>query len=89
MKRKKEKRFEKKKTIARKRFCRFCCDTENLIDYRRPKMLADFLTERGKIVPRRVTGNCQFHQTQVVLSINRARHLALLPYTVTHAIRDY
>ena len=77
-----------KKAPARKRPCKFCGDSNNPIDYRRPKMLAHFLTERGKIAPRRVSGNCQFHQLRLVEAIKRARHLALLPYSVQHAIRD-
>jgi len=76
-----------KKTPSRKN-CRFCIDSENIIDFKRPKLLSHFLTERCKIVPRRVTGNCQFHQTRIVESIKRARHLALLPYTIQHVIRD-
>ncbi|MBU0506659.1 MAG: 30S ribosomal protein S18 [bacterium] len=83
-----ERKFNAKKNVLRKKFCRFCTDSENYIDFRRAKMLAEFLTERGKIVPRRVSGNCQFHQTRVVESIKRARHLALLPYTSQHVVRD-
>ena len=86
--RKEEKKKFAKKLPARRRSCRFCVDSENVIDYKRCKMLADFLSERCKIAPRRMTGNCQFHQNRLVESIKRARHLALLPYTIVHAIRD-
>lgn len=79
---------KKAKKILTKKNCRFCADDENVIDFKRPRMLTYFLTERGKIVTRRMTGNCKYHQTRVVESIKRARHLALLPYTVTHAVRD-
>ena len=86
---KKKKDFKKKpKKIVTKKTCRFCVDSENVIDYKRTKMLTHFLSERCKIISRRMTGNCKFHQTRVVESIKRARHLAMLPYTVTHVIRD-
>ncbi|MBF0105970.1 MAG: 30S ribosomal protein S18 [Deltaproteobacteria bacterium] len=76
------------KKVTSKKACRFCIDSENIIDYKRSKMLAHFISERCKIAPRRVTGNCQFHQTRIVEAIKRARHLALLPYTVQHVIRN-
>lgn len=77
-----------KRLITRKRSCRFCVSKEDPIDFKRVKMLGAFLTERCKIVPRRMSGNCQFHQNRVVESIKRARHLAMMPYTITHVIRD-
>lgn len=80
---KKEKKRIKK--ILTKKTCRFCIDSEKIIDYKRSKMLCSFLTDRCKIVPRRVTGNCQFHQRRIVEAIKRARHLAMLPYTVQQA----
>ncbi|EKD51924.1 MAG: hypothetical protein ACD_62C00156G0001 [uncultured bacterium] len=88
IKKKKEGKYPLKKTSSRRKACRFCSDPENPLDFRRPKMLAGFLTEEGHIIPRRMTGNCQFHQTRLVEAIKRARHVALLPYTVNHAIRD-
>lgn len=81
------KKKNSKKLIGRKKSCRFCKNSDEIIDYKRVKMLALFLSERCKIAPRRVTGNCQFHQTRVVEAIKRARHLAMLPYTITHVIR--
>lgn len=84
-----EKRDRKEKRIStRRKPCRFCRDSELKVDYRNLKVLNEHFTERCKVVPRRMSGNCQFHQTRVVEAINRARHLALLPYTITHAIRD-
>lgn len=71
----------KKKTFRKKRVCRFCADTQLLIDYKEPKMLVHFVTERGKIVPRRISGNCAKHQRELATAIKRARHLALMPYT--------
>ena len=72
---------KKKKTLRRKRICRFCADTKMAIDYKSPKILGHFVTERGKIVPRRISGCCARHQRQLTLAIKRARHLALMPYT--------
>lgn len=82
----KENPKERKKPIGRKKACRFCVDKELVIDYKLAKHLILFLTERGKIVPRRMTGNCAYHQRRVVESVKRARHLALLPFTVTHTV---
>lgn len=76
----------KQKKVLTKRACRFCIDSENIIDFKRPKLLADFMTDQCKIAARRMTGNCQFHQNRVVESIKRARHLGMLPYTIQHVI---
>jgi small subunit ribosomal protein S18 len=76
--------FRKKFTPKRK-FCRFCADKELPIDYKRPDILRDFITERGKIVPRRITGTCAAHQRRLTTAIKRARQMALLFYTATHS----
>ncbi len=76
---KKEKK-EKKRFATRKKACRFCVDKEVVIDYKLSRYLSQFVTDSGKIVPRRLTGNCAFHQRFVVEAISRARVLALLPY---------
>ena len=68
---------------SRKRVCRFCVDKALLIDYKDPQLLKYFISERGKVVPRRISGNCAFHQRKVMLGIKRARNIALLPFTVT------
>lgn len=81
-------RREKKKIVFKSKPCRFCADKDSVVSYKMPQMLGEFLTERGKIISRRVTGNCQYHQNRVVEAINRARQLALLPYTITHAVRQ-
>jgi small subunit ribosomal protein S18 len=65
---------------SRRKVCRFCADKSLAIDYKDPKLLKYFITERGKIVPRRISGNCARHQREMALSIKRARHIALLPY---------
>lgn len=68
---------------GRRKVCRFCADKVIWIDYKDARTLAGFLTERGKIVPSRITGNCAKHQRQLTVAIKRARTVALLPYTVT------
>ncbi len=64
----------------RKRICRFCESGIIYIDYKDEKRLTRFITERGKIIPRRISGTCAKHQKQLVKAIKRARHLALLPF---------
>ena len=70
----------------KKRVCRFCTAKEDYIDYKDEKKLQRFVTEQGKIIPKRITGSCAKHQRQLVHAIKRARHLALLPF-VSDAIR--
>ncbi len=70
-----------KKVFSRRRVCRFCTDKEITIDYKDPKTLKGFLTERGKIIPRRIYGTCASHQRQLTEAVKRARQLALLPYS--------
>jgi len=64
----------------RKRHCRFCENKIESIDYRDDRLLKRFVTERGKIIPRRVSGTCARHQRMLTTSVKRARHLAILPY---------
>jgi small subunit ribosomal protein S18 len=66
---------------GRRKVCRFCADAELLINYKDPGQLKYFISERGKIVPRRITGNCALHQREVMRAVKRARQLALMPYT--------
>ena len=70
---------------TRKRICKFCADKTVVIDYKDPQALKYFVSERGKIVPRRISGNCARHQRKVQLAVKRARNIALLPFTVTTA----
>jgi len=63
-----------------KRICRFCENNEKLIDFKDEKRLMRFTTEQGKIIPRRISGNCAIHQRQLSIAIKRARQLALIPY---------
>ncbi len=65
----------------RKKVCSFCVDKVETIDYKDVAKLRRFVTERGKILPRRISGNCAKHQRQVTVAIKRARNIALLPFT--------
>ena len=71
----------RKKTFIRKKVCRFCSDKSLEINYKEVKTLSNFITERGKIIPRRIYGNCAKHQRQLTEAIKRARQIALLPYS--------
>ncbi|MBN1962861.1 MAG: 30S ribosomal protein S18 [Deltaproteobacteria bacterium] len=71
--------------FRRRRACRFCSEKEIAIDYRDAASLKYFISERGKIVPRRISGNCAKHQRKVTEAVKRARQLALLPYMVSGA----
>ena len=73
----------KRKAIQKRRVCRFCSDTTLVIDYKDAKQLKYFTTERGKIIPRRISGNCAKHQRKVAIAIKRARQMALIPYIGT------
>lgn len=64
----------------RRKVCSFCVDKITLIDYKDTAKLRRFLSERGKILPRRTTGTCAAHQRQLTTAIKRARHIAMLPY---------
>lgn len=65
----------------RRKVCQFCVDKIGEIDYKDINRLRRFITERGKILPRRMSGTCAKHQRQLSVAIKRARHIALLPYT--------
>ena len=75
----------KKKFMPRRKFCRFCADKDLPLDYKRTDILQDFTTERGKIIARRVTGTCAYHQRLLTTEIKRARQMALLFYTAGHS----
>ena len=65
----------------RRKVCAFCTEADAVIDYKDVATLKKYVSERGKILPRRITGNCAKHQRAVTSAIKRARHLALMPYT--------
>jgi small subunit ribosomal protein S18 len=71
-------------TIGRRKVCRFCADKAARIDYKDSRVLSHFVTEAGKIIPRRITGACARHQRRITTAIKRARVMALLPYTSAH-----
>lgn len=65
----------------RRKVCAFCQDQDKHIDYKDTQMLKKYISDRGKILPRRVTGACAKHQRQITIAIKRARQVALLPYS--------
>lgn len=66
--------------VRRKKVCQFCADKTEVIDYKNTEMLSKYITERGKILPKRITGTCAKHQRELTTAIKRARVVALLPY---------
>ncbi len=76
-------RRKKKRVFHRRKVCRFCADQSLVIDYKDPRSLKYFTTERGKIIPRRISGACAKHQRSLTHAIKRARTIALLPYVGT------
>lgn len=73
----------RKKIFPRHKVCRFCAEKKLVIDYKEVRTLKNFITERGKIIPRRIYGNCAKHQRKLTEAIKKARQIALLPYTGT------
>ena len=84
--RKKARKVAKQKGggFLRKKVCRFCADSSAEIEYKDPKALRYFVTETGKLIPARISGNCAKHQRAVTTAIKRARQLALMPYSSQH-----
>ncbi|MBE5968845.1 MAG: 30S ribosomal protein S18 [Lachnospiraceae bacterium] len=73
----------KRRTIRRrKKVCVFCGDKNGEIDYKDVNKLKRYVSERGKILPRRITGNCAKHQRALTVAVKRARHISLMPYTM-------
>jgi small subunit ribosomal protein S18 len=66
---------------AKKKVCSFCMDKAETIDYKDINKLRKYVTERGKILPRRISGNCAKHQRQLTEAVKRSRNIALLPFT--------
>ncbi len=75
-----------RRRFTRRKGCRFCGDNTIKIDYKEVRNLRYFISERGKIVPRRISGNCADHQRKVCEAIKRARNIALLPFTTSHSL---
>ncbi|MBF0099839.1 MAG: 30S ribosomal protein S18 [Desulfobacterales bacterium] len=74
---------KKKRIYHRRKVCRFCADSSIVINYKDTKSLRFFITERGKVIPRRITGTCSKHQRVLTTAIKRARTIALLPFVGT------
>ena len=70
----------KRSFVRKKKVCRFCVDKVDLIDYKKAEILSPFIQERGKILPRRMTGTCARHQRWLTVAIKRAQNIALLPF---------
>lgn len=78
------KKKKKKRRFQRVKICRFCADQVEFIDYKDVKRLRNLTSERGKIIPRRISGNCRRHQLQLTIAVKRARNIALMPFTLEH-----
>ncbi|MDY6863868.1 MAG: 30S ribosomal protein S18 [Thermodesulfobacteriota bacterium] len=78
-------RYLKKRSVfQRQKICKFCTDKSLVLDYKNPSTLRYFTTEKGKIIPRRISGNCAKHQRKLTIAIQRARNIALLPFTTSN-----
>jgi small subunit ribosomal protein S18 len=73
--------FGLRRRSGRRKVCRFCADPAIPIDYKDALALRYFISDRGKIVPRRISGTCAYHQRAIALAVKRARNIALMPYT--------
>ena len=71
----------KRRRFGRRKVCKFCVDKVGLVDFKDVRRLRSFVSERGKITPRRISGSCARHQRQLTRAIRRARTVALVPYT--------
>ncbi len=74
--------MKKDRRRTRRKVCSFCVDKLEHIDYKDTARLRKYITERGKILPRRISGNCAHHQRQLTVAVKRARHIALMPFTI-------
>ncbi len=78
--RKKARKQHKRSGFLRRKVCRYCADSSLQIDYKDAKALRLFTSEIGKMIPRRISGNCAKHQRQLAVAIKRARHIAIMPF---------
>ena len=83
-KRQRKRKVTKKRTFISKKRCRFCTERAVKIDYKEIDRLQKFSTERGKILPSRISGNCAKHQRQLARALKRARAIALMPYIANY-----
>jgi len=72
--------LKKRRSFRRQKVCKYCVDKIDTVDFKDAKRLRNFMTDRGKITPRRISGNCALHQRQLATAIRRARSIALLPF---------
>lgn len=72
--------LKKRRTYRRQKVCKFCLDKVAQVDFKDVKRLRNFVSDRGKIIPRRISGNCARHQRQLTMAIRRARSIALLSF---------
>jgi small subunit ribosomal protein S18 len=79
-----KKKWEGSKYVPKRKVCVFCSEKIDTVDYKDATKLRQYISDRGKIEPRRKTGTCAKHQRAVAIAIKRARHLALVPYVPTH-----
>jgi small subunit ribosomal protein S18 len=79
-----EKGSQRRRPMFRRKVCRFCADKTLRIDYKDVRTIAQFVTERGKMTPSRITGNCARHQRILTTAVKRARTVALLPFTTAN-----
>lgn len=82
-----KRKWEGAKYVPKRKVCSFCSDKVAFIDYKDPVKLRQYISDRGKIEPRRRTGTCARHQRALAVAIKRARHLALLPFVSAHIYR--
>ncbi|MDA3903837.1 MAG: 30S ribosomal protein S18 [Desulfuromusa sp.] len=75
-----------RRRFSRRKVCRYCADKKQKINYKDMNNLRYYLSERGKIVPRRISGTCAAHQRQIAEAIKNARQIALLPYAASHSL---
>ena len=73
--------MKRRKIRRRKKVCEYCANKDAVIDYKDSNTLRKYISERGKILPRRITGTCAKHQRAITIAVKRARHIGLLPYT--------
>ena len=72
--------LKKRRSFRRQKVCKYCVDKIDVIDFKDIKRLRNFISDRGKIIPRRISGNCALHQRQLATAIRRARSIAMLPF---------
>ncbi len=72
--------LKRRRSFRRQKVCKYCVDKIESIDFKDVKRLRGFVTDRGKIIPRRISGNCAIHQRQLTGAIKRARNIAMLPF---------